>query len=128
MPDDTAPKQVPGAFVKGQSGNPAGRPKGARSRLGDSFLTAIAADFEEHGVKTIIALRSADPAAYCKIIAGLMPKELEIKRPMADLSDDELANAIELIRTAIASDPGSVPSGVTAAASGKPAGKLPALH
>ena len=32
-------------FKPGQSGNPKGRPKGARNRLGTQFLEALEADF-----------------------------------------------------------------------------------
>ena len=60
----------------GQSGNPAGRPKGARSKLGEAFLEALAEDFSEHGVKAIKDSREKDPAAYVRTISGLLPKIL----------------------------------------------------
>ena len=37
----------------GQSGNPSGRPKGARSKLSEGFLNALQADFEQHGPDVI---------------------------------------------------------------------------
>lgn len=75
--DKTVRKQsglVP--FKPGQSGNPAGRPKGARSKLGEAFLKALFGDFEQHGVMTIEKVRSERPADYIKVIASLLPKEL----------------------------------------------------
>ena len=41
-PENTGPKQADTWFKPGQSGNPAGRPKGARSRLQENFLAALA--------------------------------------------------------------------------------------
>ena len=82
----------------GQSGNPGGKPKGARNRLQGKFLNALADDFEEHGKKAIEACRAQDPSAYVRAIVALMPKELEISRALDDFTDDELAAALATLR------------------------------
>lgn len=68
-------------FKPGQSGNPAGRPPGSRSKLSESYLKALADDFQEHGVKTIQKLREEKPDIYVGAIGKLMPKLLELSGP-----------------------------------------------
>lgn len=65
------------AWQPGQSGNPAGRPKGARSKLGEAFLKGLLDDFTEHGIAAIIKVREDKPADYVKVVASILPKELE---------------------------------------------------
>ena len=67
----------PWKWQPGQSGNPAGRPKSARSRLSEAFLKALADDFEANGMEAIIAGRDKDPNAYVRTVAALMPKVVE---------------------------------------------------
>lgn len=55
-------------------GNP-GRPKGARGKLGEHFIKAMADDFEVNGIEVIKRARDEDPLGYLKVIAGLLPKE-----------------------------------------------------
>jgi Family of unknown function (DUF5681) len=75
----------------GKSGNPAGRPRGARSRLSELTLTKLLADFELHGDAAITEVRSKNPAAYLASIVSLLPKQQEkIESPFADLTTEEL--------------------------------------
>jgi hypothetical protein len=99
----TPPKQrvIGRPFVKGQSGNPAGRPKSARSRHSENFLTTFAADFEEHGAQVIERVRRDTPAIYLKIAADLLPKEatLDVNVDIIHRAQSQL-EAFRLLRDA----------------------------
>ena len=70
---DEQPKRVIGRpFLPGQGG----RPKGARNKLGEAFVSAILTDFESNGVDAIERVRANDPSTYVRVIAGLLPKEV----------------------------------------------------
>ena len=73
----TVPKQLT-PWQPGQSGNPKGRPKGARNRLGTQFLEALEADFNQFGPQAIAVVRECNPAVYIRVVAGLLPKEANI--------------------------------------------------
>lgn len=91
------------AFKPGQSGNPAGRPKGARVKLGEAFLAALLTDFEEHGEKAIVDMRMDSPKDYCKVIAATLPKELNVKvDEIHDLTDEQLARQLAAIASHLA--------------------------
>lgn len=66
-------------FVKGQSGNPAGRTPGSKNKISEKFITAITADFEQHGETVIAKVRSEKPENYLKIVADLVPKDFNIE-------------------------------------------------
>jgi hypothetical protein len=76
-------------FKPGQSGNPAGRPKGARNKLGEAFVEALHDDFNANGVKAIERMRAEDPGGYVRVIAGLLPKEFKIET-VSELTDEQL--------------------------------------
>ena len=85
-------------FEKGRE-KTGGRAKGAKNRLSHAFLTALAEDFELHGIDALRITRTERPAEYIKIVAGLMPKELEIMDSrLTDLSDEELDVFIAKLR------------------------------
>ena len=88
-------------FKPGQSGNPSGKPIGSRNRLQGEFMRELAEDFAAHGKAAIAQCRMEKPDVYLKVVASLLPKELEIKRPLEDLSDEELDNAIAFLRNGL---------------------------
>ena len=76
--DNTAPKQQIGRpFEAGESGNPAGRPKGSRNKLSEAFLKALADDFDTNGPEVIEKVRIERPHDYLKVCASVMPKRVE---------------------------------------------------
>jgi hypothetical protein len=79
-----------------------GRAKGVKNRLSHAFLTALAEDFEQYGVEAIKICRVERPNEYLRVIAHLMPKELEVTvGPLQEVSDQELETLIEHARTRI---------------------------
>lgn len=103
----------------GESGNPGGRPVAARNKLQGAFVNALAADFELHGKDAIERARIEDPIGYVKVVASLMPKQVEETKPLDDLSDAELTAAIALLRSRLADAHG---------AGAGPAGEPPTAH
>jgi len=93
-------------FKPGQSGNPKGRPKGARNRLGTQFLEALEADFNQFGSQAIALVREKKPEIYMRVVADLLPKEANINveageafaelwRRISDGLGDELADRLD---------------------------------
>jgi Family of unknown function (DUF5681) len=101
MPAPPPPAET--QFNAGQSGNPGGKPVGARNRLTAAFLNALAADFDANGKDAIKLCRETKPEAYIKAIAALCPKEIEVKSPLQELKDDELLNAVRALEGFLAS-------------------------
>ena len=102
----------------GRSGNPGGKPVGARNRLTKAFLNALADDFEQNGKQAIIDCRENKPDAYIKAIAALCPKEVEVKRPLEEMSADELLTAVRALEGFLAAQP-------PAQGTGTPGSQLP---
>jgi hypothetical protein len=75
-----------------------GKPKGARNKLTNDFLVALAADFAEHGAKAIKIMRIEEPAAYVKVVASILPKEITFENATTDMDDDALEELIVRIR------------------------------
>jgi hypothetical protein len=96
-------------FKPGQSGHPGGSPKSYRKTLQGDFLRSLAKDFTKHGAEAIRQAREDDPLGYVRTIAALMPKEVELVRPLEALNDDELSAIAEQLRSALGA--GSVRAG-----------------
>ena len=85
-----------GRFLPGNNGG-VGRPKGSRNKLGEEFLDALYADFQQHGADVIARVREEKPDAYLKVVASLMPKEvkLDARTELYDMSDADLMAIIQ---------------------------------
>jgi Family of unknown function (DUF5681) len=103
-------------FRRGQSGNPAGRPKGARNKLGEDFLQELARDFAAYGRDAIAHVRRQRPHEYLRVIAMVVPKETPGEAIGAQAFLDTLARL-----NALAHRPDDNLIDVTPAANGTPA-------
>ena len=113
---DTTPRTNPAEHLAaykwepGKSPNPAGRPKGSRNKLSESFLSAMCEDFEKHGQTVIDTVRADKPAEYLKIIAAIVPKEFNITTaPLEDMSDEDLLDNLDRVRALTAAILGAAP-------------------
>ncbi|MCP4386301.1 MAG: hypothetical protein GY798_33650 [Hyphomicrobiales bacterium] len=97
------PEQDPktGRFVVGNCGGP-GRLVGSRNKLGEAFLDDLHADWMVHGNAAIVRCREDKPDAYLRIVAGLLPRDLNVTvNRFDDASDDELIDRVRQIDAAI---------------------------
>src|SRR5262249_36473149 len=79
-----------------------GRAKGVKNRLSHAFLEALEKDFTEGGAEAIKIARIERPVEYAKMIAGLLPRELEItETQLMQIPDEELDAFIEFARRRI---------------------------
>lgn len=122
-PDKTGSKHAETLFKPGQSGNPNGRPKGARNKLGEAFLSDMLADWEQHGVQVIATVRAEKPDVYLKTVASILPQQLNVKvSDLDDLDDTELDRRIAALARALELEIGTGTAAVREgqAAPGKP--------
>ena len=64
-----------------------GRQKGSKNKLSQKFIEVLYADFKENGQEAIDLLRDTDLATYARIIASLVPKDIDIQAEIAGDSD-----------------------------------------
>ncbi|UFS83198.1 hypothetical protein LPB79_13170 [Rhizobium sp. T136] len=94
-------KDEKGRFLPGNSGF-GGRPKGARNKLGEQFIIDLYADWQKHGVDTLARVRNEKPDQYLKVVASILPKDLNVNiNQMDDLTDDQLIQRIRSLDSAI---------------------------
>lgn len=101
MTENTDKKQKPWLFKPGESGNPDGRPKGSRNKLGEAFIQDVYAKWQESGAEALNAMIASDPGAFVRVVAGILPKELVVKDELSEVSDEELAALVAAAREAL---------------------------
>jgi hypothetical protein len=75
-----------------------------RRSFNKDFLLALAADFKKHGAAAIEKVRKKQPAAYMKICALLVPREMKLEHSggVKAMTDEQIERSIELIKEMIA--------------------------
>ena len=71
-----------------------------RRSFNKDFLLALTADFKKHGAAAIETVRKTQPAAYMKICALLVPREMQIEHSstIKQMSDEQIEEAIAAIQ------------------------------
>jgi len=95
--------RIDGRFAKGFSGNPGGSPEATRRAFNKRFLLDLAEDWQQHGREVFKRVRRESPAAYLKVCAMLVPKEMKVEhsRGVKDLTDEELDAMIEYLKASL---------------------------
>src|SRR5262245_52522701 len=90
-------------FKPGVSGNPHGNRHRTRHLLNQEFMQALLLNFRHEGKKAIEKVARNQPAAYVKILALLVPREMQIEHTnsIKQMSDEELEAAIEALQAMI---------------------------
>ena len=86
----------PWLIKPGQVLNPKGRPPGSRNKLTDAFVQAMCEDFRLNGAGIVEKVRNEKPDVYLRVIAGMIPKQIETGElgAFSDMSEDELDTCI----------------------------------
>ena len=94
-------------------GNIAGNAQRTRHLFSKAFVEALLEDFREWGAEAIVRVRTETPAAYLRVCATLIPKELKLtdSQYVKSLSDEQIEQAIEAIQTMLAARAGEVIEG-----------------
>ena len=99
MSNQVIERKPNGQFAKGSSGNLGGNAQRTRHIFNKAFLEALANDFREGGPQAIAKVRKYQPAAYMKICALLVPREMKFEHSggVKAMSDEQIETAIEAI-------------------------------
>jgi Family of unknown function (DUF5681) len=83
--DSTAPKQQIGVpFKPGQSGNPAGRPKGSKNKFSEDFWRDLSEVWAEKGKAALEAAIVNEPMKFIAVAAQVLPKDVNVKHGATD--------------------------------------------
>ena len=118
MSNQVIERKQNGQFMKGTSGNVGGNSQRTRHLFSKAFVEALLEDFREWGAEAIVRVRTETPAAYLRVCAMLVPKELKLEHSQAvkGLSDEQLEQGIEAIQTMLAARAGEAAKVIEGAA------------
>src|SRR5215831_15845267 len=87
-------------FPQGVSGDPHGNRHRTRHLLNQEFMQALLLNFRHQGKKAIEKVARNQPAVYVKILALLVPREMQVEHTnrIKQMTDEQLEAAIELLQ------------------------------
>jgi hypothetical protein len=90
------------------SGNARGTLEGSRRAFSADFICTLADDFRLHGRQAIEKVRKTQPAAYMKICALVVPREMKVEHSNAlkNLTDEQLEAMVEYLKTSLEAQAG----------------------
>ena len=102
-PDNTGRKLGGELFKPGPewNGNAKGRPRGSRNKLSEDFLRDLYDAWTQCGVDALKRAAENKPTEFCKMVAGLMPKEVSVKNELSELTDEQLDTLGALIASVL---------------------------
>ena len=109
---DTVPRvingRINGRFAPGYSGNPGGSPEAARKALNKDTILEMHRAFKLGGRKAIEKVMRNQPAVFLKLLVLLVPRDMKVEHSggVKAMSDEEIEQAIELIKTMLAARAG----------------------
>ncbi len=68
---------VTGRFLQGNSGNPAGRPRGSRNRLAQQFIDDLELEWKRSGSSALSKVAATNPEAFCKLVSITLPAKID---------------------------------------------------
>ena len=89
-------------------GNPGGSPEATRRAFNKRFLLDLAEDWQQHGREVFKRVRRESPAAYLKVCALLVPREMKVEHSggVKAMSDEQIEEAIAAIKAILAAQAG----------------------
>jgi hypothetical protein len=123
MANQVIERKPNGQFAKGSSGNLGGNAQRTRHIFNKAFLEALANDFRKGGPQAIAKVRKYQPAAYMKICALLVPREMKVEHSagVKAMSDEQIEAAIDAIQAMLWARAGEAAKVITAEPAAVPA-------
>jgi hypothetical protein len=92
----------------GESGNPAGRPKGSRNAFSAVFVGDLTASWSEHGPAVLDQVARRDPSRYLGVCATVIPRDVAVsieQRAPGNLDPADWAIVVEVMNAVKAALP-----------------------